>query len=366
MRNVKFLLLALAALGLFVAGCNREITGDVKLADNNASANCFTCHSDQDWNIIHAEDEYAVSVHATGTTVGRNRLAGASSQACEQCHTHEGFVANLDGMAASGDDFTHIKCFTCHAPHSNGNLTLRVTTPVTLLNGATFALGEGEMCASCHHSRADVRSFITASTNVSNTHWGPHHSVQGDMLVGTNAYEFEGYTYESSPHSTAATNGCVTCHMAPKGVWANVGGHTWNMADEVADKENVSACAQSGCHEASAFTSFDPVFPASSDYDWDGTSEGVQTEIQGLLDSLGIVLTDAGLLADGSPVVGTYAADSAGALFNYIFVEEDRSMGIHNTQYAVGLLQSSINYIVWGDPSGAEVTSVKPGTYAAH
>ncbi len=367
MRNVKFLLLALAALGLIVAGCDREITGDVKLADTNASVNCFTCHSDQEWDIIHAESEYAVSVHATGNTVERNSLDGEA--ACEGCHTHEGFVARINDTTAAGDDYTHIKCFTCHAPHSNGNLTLRVDAPVTLENGGTFALGQGELCVSCHHSRADVNTFISNPTDITSSHWGPHHSVQGDMLVGTNGYEYSGYTYQKSPHSTAVTNGCPTCHMAPKGIWANVGGHTWNMADPSNDDQNVSACGQAGCHEASDFTSFDPVFPANhADYDWDGVVEGVQTEIQGLLDSLGADLLAAGMVsASHSPISGTsFSADSAGALFNYIFVEEDRSEGIHNTKYTVGLLQSSINYLVWGDPNGAAVTSKQPGTLAAH
>jgi len=364
MRNVKFLLLALAALGLIVAGCDREITGDVKLADTNASVNCFSCHSDQDWDVMHAQTEYAVSIHATGSTVERNRFGGSHYQDCEQCHTHEGYVANLDGMEAAGDDFTHIKCFTCHAPHSNGNLTLRVTTPYTLLNGETFALGAGELCASCHHSRADVNTFVTDPTDITSTHWGPHHSVQADMLIGSNGYEFSGFTYTSSPHSTAATNGCVTCHMAPKGIWANVGGHTWNMADPADDAQNVSACAQSGCHGASDFTDFNPDFPANSDYDWDGTAEGVQHEVEGLIDSLRVLMVDAGLVdgVDYEPISGTsFSADSAGCLFNYLFVEEDRSEGIHNTQYAVDLLQTSIRYLLYGSPNPPPTVAVRSG-----
>jgi hypothetical protein len=33
-------------------------------------------------------------------------------------------------------------------------------------------------------------------------------------------------------------------------------------------------------------------------------------------------------------------------------VHEDRSEGIHNTEYAVGLLKSSLHYIATGDPNG--------------
>ena len=40
------------------------------------------------------------------------------------------------------------------------------------------------------------------------------------------------------------------------------------------------------------------------------------------------------------------------ALYNYLFIEEDRSFGVHNTGYAVALLESSINFLETGDPNG--------------
>jgi len=73
MKHAKLLLLALLTVTLIAAGCDREITGDVELADNSSS-NCFTCHSDQDFTLLHAQDQFAVSIHATGETSERNRL----------------------------------------------------------------------------------------------------------------------------------------------------------------------------------------------------------------------------------------------------------------------------------------------------
>jgi hypothetical protein len=46
-------------------------------------------------------------------------------------------------------------------------------------------------------------------------------------------------------------------------------------------------------------------------------------------------------------------ADSAGAVYNYVFIEDDRSFGVHNTNYSVGILQSAINFLRTGDPNGA-------------
>jgi len=100
---------------------------------------------------------------------------------------------------------------------------------------------------------------------------------------------------------------------------------------------------------------------AFADYDGDGTIEGVQDEIEGLVHELRDLLLAAGLIEEDDEEPGEYhpvanlvvsTADSAGAVYNYEFVEEDRSGGVHNTDYAVGLMQSSINFISTGSPNG--------------
>jgi len=59
-------------------------------------------------------------------------------------------------------------------------------------------------------------------------------------------------------------------------------------------------------------------------------------------------------------------ADSAGAVYNWEFVKEERSGGVHNTNYAVGLLQSSINYITEGNPNGVAPRRNEIPIVAAH
>ncbi len=347
MRNVKYVLLVLAAFGLLVAGCDREITGDVELADQSSS-NCFECHSDSDWDVLHAQDQFAVSIHATGETVERNRLNRSFYQACEKCHTHEGHVADVAGMEADGDFFTTIDCFTCHEPHTAGNLSLRVQNAVTILDGTSFDYGNANQCAWCHQSRENVNEFVVAPVELS-LRWGPHHSNHADMFLGTNAYEYDGFTYGNSGHNVAVSGACVTCHMSEVSAWGEVGGHTFNMdADGV---ENVGVCVD--CHSGIGLDEIDFDFPA--DYDGDGVDEGVQTEIRQLNDSLEVLLVAAGLLLDQHPTDVITNADSAGAVFNYLFVHEDRSWGIHNAQYARDLMISSINYMLTGNPNGTAV-----------
>jgi hypothetical protein len=126
------------------------------------------------------------------------------------------------------------------------------------------------------------------------------------------------------------------------------------MKNEERGFENVTGCNVPICHD-NEISSVDR--ETVSDFDGDGDKEeGVQKEIHDILDSLGVLLVKAGFLdEDHHPVSGVEvsSADSAGALYNFLFVEEDRSVGVHNTGYAVALLKSSINFLNTGDPNGS-------------
>lgn len=299
---------------------------------------CFECHGDTPENekIIARRDQWENSAHATGETYTENESP------CSGCHTSEGFVQRLQtGSAGEIENPSHIGCFTCHAPHSiYGTLKVRTEEPYTLENGIVFDKGAGNLCVNCHHSRRNVDDYVYDGVKLNNR-FGPHHSNQGDMLQGTNAYEYSGVTYTNSYHSSGATDGCVTCHMKTS-VENTLGGHSMNMAWE--GVENVAACNSPVCHNG-ALTTFNRL--AAEDYDHDGTIEGVQDEVQGQMDELKDKLIAANLLTSGGvPVARAVAkADSAGAVYNYLFALEDRCLGIHNTKYAVELLQSALDYL---------------------
>ena len=54
-------------------------------------------------------------------------------------------------------------------------------------------------------------------------------------------------------------------------------------------------------------------------------------------------LKTAGLLdVDGHPAVGTYPTDEVGALYNYEWLLDDRSAGVHNFDYTETLLANSL------------------------
>lgn len=349
MLSIKRLFVPLAALALLMAlGCERKVvveeTGD-------AEESCFACHSDQEVFLVAAELEWENSTHASGENTNRNRLRQPRNESCEQCHTHQGFLAReeVTGIPATGDQFTVIHCFTCHAPHTTGNFELRITEPATLQNGVVFDRGPANLCATCHQARRNVETYVVPDVSLS-SHWGPHHNNQADMLLGTNGYEYAGFNYRTSSHRNVAEEGCIDCHMRG-GNNIFTGGHSFKMEDEERGFENTIGCNVATCHDGDV-DELD--YLAQADFDGDGVVEGTMTEIEGLLDSLHTILEGAGLVdADGHPISQTVAnVDTAGALWNFVFVEEDQSHGIHNTDYTVDLLVSAINYMNTGNPLG--------------
>lgn len=353
MKTLRTLGFALAGLALIFAGCDREITGDVEAIADTSSNDCFACHNGADdlgSEVVMATRQWENSQHGSGENMRTGSCAG--------CHTTEGFIERFSDHEFASDAYNAVGCFACHDPHANGDFELRTTTAVTLGNGATFDRGRGNLCASCHHGRRDVETYVVDDTEMSN-HFGPHHSCQADMLIGENAYEYAGYDYdENSWHATGVTDACVKCHFEVSDGYV-MGGHTfWMEADE---EENTDACNVDGCHvNDTEIDDFDRM--TAYDFDEDGdTEEGVQTEIEDLMEELQTILIDAGLLEyiaeDGiwepTDELVVPNADTLGAVFNWAFVHEDKSHGIHNTRYAAALLISSINYMTTGSPNGS-------------
>ena len=91
---------------------------------------------------------------------------------------------------------------------------------------------------------------------------------------------------------------------------------------------------------------------AAVDYDGDGKAETIQEEVQGLLERIinkqgtGLLQTMKDPLYDprGTFIRNKvqYPVEVVAALYNYKFVLEDGSKGIHNTKYAVQLLMDSV------------------------
>ena len=68
----------------------------------------------------------------------------------------------------------------------------------------------------------------------------------------------------------------------------------------------------------------------------------IQTDVADLLDSLETILTTAGVIVGGDLVPQTLTADEAGAYWNLLLVDSEKSGGIHNPGYVRALLKNSI------------------------
>ena len=205
-------------------------------------------------------------------------------------------------------------CHQIHETYSSADWGLETTAPVALfaLEGATFDGGEGNLCANCHQPR---RAFPAAENGVITgitSHWGPHHGPQSSMLMGLAGAGVEG---KPSSHYTMVEDTCVSCHLG-------------EGADHTFDP-SIAACT--GCHAD------------AEDFD----INGVQTEVQAMLDELGEKLVALGVLSetgpDGHPTVTEAPENVAIALYNWIYVaHEDKSLGVHNSSYTKALLEAGL------------------------
>ncbi|MDX1435335.1 MAG: cytochrome c3 family protein [Anaerolineales bacterium] len=282
-----------------------------------ADLTCSECHNETTL-ISGKHTAWSESLHGNGEAFGRG-----TRNSCAGCHSGGAFSTMVvaqglnPGELEEGDpNPTRQDCRACHQIHetyTSADWALETTDPVDLyaVEGVTFDGGQGNLCANCHQPR---RIFPEAEDGVVTgitEHWGPHHGPQSSMLLGV------GGSVEGSPgaHYLAVEGTCVACHLG-------------DGADH-SFEPTVDRCL--ACHADAE----------SMDIN------GVQTEIQALIDELGDALVAEGVLSenspDGHPIVEEAEEGVAAALFNWLYVaHEDKSLGVHNPAYTRALLEAGL------------------------
>jgi len=376
---------------------------------NYAAGDCAQCHDDLTGHFKSAE--WNNSLHAAASRTP----SGISRPQCVRCHIAPGFVgwATAGGMALQNQYPTNIiwgdysstnivtyisntnyptytvegnppnttyypiTCQACHDPHNYSNPhQLRMSYNVTLSDGTVVTnAGSGGFCMECHNSRNGSVTNQMARYPLSQPNWaggsafGTHDSPQGDMLEGVNAITY-GQVIPSAPHANVVSNTCAGCHMqliaSTDPAFTLAGGHTFKMSytNSLGVKTPVTyVCVQ--CH--GAVTNFDIPAP---DYVGYGYSQGIQTQVQILLNQLSMLFPPSGYQANANNYVAdgkvktslsTYTnmpAKFLNAAYNFQFVQMDGSMGVHNGPFAVGLLKASIANL-----SGISTTGGLPDTW---
>ncbi len=375
------------------------------------SLQCGICHTaDYDTTFLVAarKIQYEASGHYELGDYDRNTTQ------CAGCHTNEGFneryrngFANetyIEGVI-SGPKVTQsypqsspVGCFSCHSPHKRGNFSKRDTLGTnifTLVAGQTTkvwnATPSSNLCVKCHQPRMTSTFLIPGTTNVSwkpdptktaatdtakiyTLRWNNHVSgEQSQTLLGFGGFEFAGYTYSNSYHTTAVGSkliGCEKCHMATP-IGNKGGGHTFKVGyipeGSTTESFNFAGCNTTACHGTGGVT--------STNAKW----KTVRDEIGAKIAQLGKLMMDTlitkkwsvpragkaypwttySVSAEGdtswavvSQINGTNIGNSnpmlivpafkAGALWNLQQIYNEKSKGIHNTAYVRALLDASI------------------------
>ncbi|MFT5315609.1 MAG: hypothetical protein ACI9UK_001441 [Candidatus Krumholzibacteriia bacterium] len=327
--NPKYFLKAVGllvlALSLVLAGCEGDAgpagpAGVAGVPGAEGTASCIECHDDS--NLITGKEiQWAESAHGTGEAYVRG-----TSSSCAGCHSGNAFAdmvnagLNPSEVTEGDTDPTRQDCRACHLIHDtydSADFALRTVDPVDFyaIPGTTFDGGMGNLCVNCHQPRRVMAEPVEGIVSGINSHWGPHHGPQSAMMMGVAG---EGVTGSPSSHytDTRMENSCYTCHMGDD---AN---HTFEVDD--------NRCQS--CHDG--LNGFD--------------YNGVQTEIKDLANVLGDLLVTAGLIdensEDGHAIVSSAPTPQATALWNWIYVvHEDKSFGVHNSDYARDLLQVGID-----------------------
>lgn len=327
-------LATVALLGLVLSACE----GDRGPAGPAGTTECMTCHSD-DFNmanfLLPIQTQYAVSQHANGETFVR------TGSSCTRCHTNEGYqnyIATGEGGEVANS--SQIGCFTCHAPHSNRDFTLRQMGAVALMEGGTFDRGNANTCANCHQAR-EASPPIADDTEASGR-WGTHHGPQANVLLGMGAYEFDG-AYATGPSHATIPNACVNCHMADPPEGGVAGGHSWWMTYEFHGAEELNSHGCVACHDT-----WDDEIALE---EVDDFKAAFLADLQTLMVAMGPNgqgwFTSEDLADAGGSILKKqiYSADQLGAVWNFRMLAEDRSGGVHNTVFARAVLDATLDYV---------------------
>lgn len=296
--------------------------------DGVGTASCVACHSNSHREPIY--NSYALSGHGLASA---NSAHAASSASCTECHSNEGFVNYITGETAVAiDEPSPISCTTCHNEHSTFDFendgfdyALRSFSPVKLrkLSHIDYTIDYGNTsnaCIECHQPR---RTFpVDDGTGIYNvpSHYGPHYGAQSTMLEGIEGAEIAGSvaypTAVSSTHRNGAS--CVSCHM----------GETTDDSDgQHTMVPTLNTCAT--CHG-----------------DAETLKTNLQMEVTELMTTLEGLLIDNGILdTEGELVTGDHPVALANAYWNWEYVYQDHSKGVHNPAYTRALLKNSIELL---------------------
>jgi len=322
-----------------------------KIAVSLSAEMCGSCHGEQEfhWKSL----QWNNSLHAHSTEEGE-QVVYMNSKNCSRCHTAQGYLhETVDGntSAAPYADVQPVACATCHDPHDASN-------PAQLRSSSIATA-----CDGCHITRLSSYSGLHNSPQspMLNGSKGTPYSGQPGSVGNWGGWQFAGYKYPNSSHSQI-TDRCAQCHMAdvteatladtafvsvPYSEWkGKLGGHTLKVVWKRDTTEANDVLNPLGCKECHGTVSLDFV-------------RLTQAKTKTLLAQLYALLPKSA----SDSTVPKFPSDASlnpiqkAASYNWYFVTNDGSFGVHNYEYAAALVNSSIEMLKLG-AGAASIASI--------
>ena len=359
-----------------------------------AATVCGGCHTASHTAYTNAPtfEEWSASGHAAVVPDVLTVMGAATNNiaSCGACHSGSARLALIGGTNPSSsltNDFNvAITCAVCHDPHATNANPVQLRNPIASTNDFHFLSSDVasvsaftnkyysstniNLCAQCHNDRGAAWTDTTRA---------PHHSVQYNFLLGA-VGELSGGAATFNPGSHAGlptsasfsisgtfylTNQCVACHMEPESAAGGAHTHTFAPAYNVclnchtsdprqmeqsflqpAVSNNVAliiyALNEWAALKAPATLLTNGAVP------WEYTTPGGltwQTNASGWVTGW--------KQSDSVNFSGPNAAGQAlipdnikKARFDLYLVLNDGSFGVHNPEFALGLLYAAQDFII--------------------
>ena len=354
------------------------------------NSQCSRCHSPVGYLAV-AKGTPNVLATTNSVPIGSGPLA------CQICHDPHDTFGNADrhqlrvyDSFQMGNPYYRTNTIYVALGDSLTTADLRLTNSNVVVTNA----GASAACMICHNGRDlptqtkvyGTNTVLSAKTlrptTIGVTKFyqvgNAHDSTAANAFTGIGAYDY-GQVMGNSFHTYLAD--CQACHMyqlkagdtiltngipvvLTAGNLANyvnvVGDHTFKMSYTAINGtdtnliENIAACNQ--CH-TEPVTTFDFKAVNAEDYDGNGVKDGIQTEMQGLLDILGKLIKATGVTITTNATTGHVTAISSStgystnnaalvdaqskAAWNWLTAYNEGSFGVHNTRFSVNLIQTT-------------------------
>jgi hypothetical protein len=314
---IQLLYDSIEAVGGDVSGLKRDANGHFASADeafrhweSGMSDSCARCHSSEGAQIFFATSD-TVFEYTREDTMGIS-----SGLACETCH-----VVDSDTVLtpASAEVVAAPAYTTFYADQATGAV---FTMP---------AKGKSNLCISCHGGRNYGPYEQVTNNALTGSIRGNHYYPAAGTFFNTQGYEFEGKVYDATAGHTSlggSTDGpCVTCHMT--------GATPEELHEFTIDFSTNTVC--STCHSYASPTS--PAEYASIKAAYIAALELLDEEIVTKLNP------DFSGHSVPAPNGSWGSKENMGAVFNYLYLEEEPGAFAHAPLYTKRLIFDSIDWL---------------------